>query len=661
MAVEQYLFIGDLKNVKDKIQKHKTIFTRLLELCKTYERVVLSSDTDTSPGFAVVNLALLTLLNGERRWLEESKRWIFHAVNQPDWDESDEAELLFGIGLALSWLDKLLLDEEKEQISIKLLSQCRSVFSFINTHQKESWPGQYWFHHNWMNYTGFVTAAYALKKYSPAESKEWTERTKENFKTLLPLLPDDGSNYEGITKWKEGILWLLMYAHLVRDEEGLDLFKDSSYLKNTFYYRLYQCSPVFEQHYNFGNCHDKRGSHSIAVYYKLASEYGIKEAQWMGDNILRNFLYREHKILPEAFLELLWFNPGIDKKAPTNLPKSRFFPDQGLLSCRSSWAPDAFAFAVKAGAPGGNRQWDTSWKMQGEEGFSRRNLSNQHADDGSIILWKGLNNYVVDEGFNREISASNHNMILFDGKGYIGDGKKDVYLNTKYHQKPEILTAIKKNELIYMVMDLSPMYDQQLQVEKLKRHFFYCGKNSLLIFDEVKSSNTETISWQIHTEDFLKKSGNQYKTDDGDFILTPLLRANLVSSRETKVINSTPTHRSKMENLTLHTTNTGDTTYFLKHIDTGCPYDKVEFEELMDENWVGVSITRGTMIDTIFLAKNPENGVRKSFPGIEGESDASFVYLIEKDGELENSMYLGDYLNLSGIEIDNNKVDNMVI
>ena len=78
------------------------------------------------------------------------------------------------------------------------------------------------------------------------------------------------------------------------------------------------------------------------------------EAQWMGEHVLNNLLYKEAfesnvrpGILPEAFLEMLWYNPDIKKRNPKNMPLNRFFPDLGLLSCRSDWGPKAFCFLGK--------------------------------------------------------------------------------------------------------------------------------------------------------------------------------------------------------------------------------------------------------------------------------------------------------------------------
>lgn len=68
-------------------------------------------------------------------------------------------------------------------------------------------------------------------------------------------------------------MWLFVYAHLLKVQEGIDYFQSSPYLKNTFYYRLYQCNGDFTRQMNYGDCHDRYSSHPVCVYYKVAAEY----------------------------------------------------------------------------------------------------------------------------------------------------------------------------------------------------------------------------------------------------------------------------------------------------------------------------------------------------------------------------------------------------
>lgn len=632
MRDKPYLFIEDLDLLKKKVESNSHLYTRLVEQCKRYESVILTEKhpkgSSSFMGMAAANLSLLALLSGEKRWITESKRWIFTALSYKQWGHThllypdiSSSWLLFGLALSYSWISDFMTKDEKNIYSNRLLIQGNKKWDYQQRHKKDGWPIRYWQHHNWLNYTGLATVAYALQEDYPEKSKIWLESSKQNFKKILSFLPDDGSDYEGVTYWRYGIIWLIQYAHLIKTHEGIDLYKKSNFLKNTFFYRLYQCSPIFEQNYNFGDCHDTRSGHSSAVYFKLASEYKIPEAQWMGDNVIKNLLYKEAYessikpgILPEAFLELIWYNPCIPKRIPKNLAKSKLFPDLGLLSCRSSWSPDAFSFSVKAGYPGGKKQWKKSWELEKEEGFTRRSLCHQHADDGSFILWKGANNYVIDDGYNREVKAEDHNIITFDGRGYSDEGKHNIFTATQEHQFSTIECCVKKDNITYTVMNLKAVYDETLGIKVLKRHFLYSGFDDLIIFDEVEVENSKTISWQIHSEDHLISDNRRYSTLDGNFVLTPLLNKNLIAKRESKIISAvlnlqdpeTKTRR-KMEKLSFDVENLNKKQYFLNHIQTGVINRGINIDCTEDELGFNITTTNGNIVNQIFINKTGEN------------------------------------------------------
>ena len=86
-------------------------------------------------------------------------------------------------------------------------------------------------------------------------------------------MPEDGSDYEGVVYWRYGASWLFIAAHLFKTQGEKDYYRTNEFLKNTFYYRLYQSTAELDEIINFGDCHDRRSGHSAAVYYKVASEY----------------------------------------------------------------------------------------------------------------------------------------------------------------------------------------------------------------------------------------------------------------------------------------------------------------------------------------------------------------------------------------------------
>ena len=239
-------------------------------------------------------------------------------------------------------------------------------------------------------------------------------------------------------------MWLFVYAHLLKVQEGIDYFQSSPYLKNTFYYRLYQCNGDFTRQMNYGDCHDRYSSHPVCVYYKVAAEYRNGHAQKLGNMVVKEFLAQEAAnskvkpgILPEAIFEFLWYDPSVEEREFDDLPLARYFEDLGLLALRSSWQRDARVFSIKCGAPGGAKQWREGWKILQDEGIDLFSLSHHHPDNLSYIFASGGEYFTCEDGYNRNLMPDNHNVLLVDGRYTDAQDVNDVYMTSVEQRQKE--------------------------------------------------------------------------------------------------------------------------------------------------------------------------------------------------------------------------------
>ena len=284
--MSNYLFIDqDINNLREDINHTKAVvYKRLYEQCRRYGNETLFEEQPhgsvTFMGIASANLSLLYLLTKQPHYLKEAKRWIFTCVNYPHWgsDKNRDIDLsaawiLFGLSLSYDWLKKALPEDERHKLRDKLILQASRMYEHNQLNKESGWSAHYWQNHNWINMTGLAAAGYAVVDEYP-DAQQWIDATKENFEFVYSVLPDDGSDYEGVVYWRYGAMWLFVYAHLVKEREGIDYFATTPFLKNTFYYRLYQAAPDLQRQINFGDCHDRFSGHSTAIYYKTAAEYG---------------------------------------------------------------------------------------------------------------------------------------------------------------------------------------------------------------------------------------------------------------------------------------------------------------------------------------------------------------------------------------------------
>jgi len=204
-----YLLINDrLDQYKANLTtSHKDHFVRLVEQCRRYEGVSLTVEhpptSITYMGMAVANLSLAYKLTGQKHYLEEAKRWMFTAVGYDVWGygflvdvDLSASWLLYGLGLSYDWIKEDLTKEELKLVLDKLILQGNKMFNYGEENKGNCWSTDYWQNHNWINYTGLLVTALAIRsEYGGAA--HWVEVIKENFKLVYEYLPDDGSNYEG--------------------------------------------------------------------------------------------------------------------------------------------------------------------------------------------------------------------------------------------------------------------------------------------------------------------------------------------------------------------------------------------------------------------------------------------------------------------------------
>ncbi|UJF15723.1 DUF4962 domain-containing protein [Jeotgalibaca sp. MA1X17-3] len=517
--MKKYLFLDqDIHQLrKDIYTSKKKFYKRLAEQCKGYLSAELPEEhpqkSTTYYGMAIANLSLMYILTEQEEYLEGAKRWMLAVSKYPHWGNAhlvdvdlSAAWILFGLSIGYDWLKDDLSIEDSTLIKEKLLLQGNRMYDYKVKTEGKGWSTNYWQNHNWINLNGLATAGYALVEENP-NCQAWIDSAKDNFEIVFEGLPEDGSSYEGVVYWRYGAMWLFIYGHLLKEREGIDYFKESGFLKNTFDYRLYQAAPNLAEQIPFGDCHDRNSGHSTAIYYKVAAEYGNPYAQYMGDEVVDHLLYEEaYKsqvkpgILPESFFELIFYDPKVEKKDFKDLPLVKKFDDLGLVVIRDSWERDATHFSFKCSPPGGAKQWERLWKLKEEKGYNSFGLSHHHPDNNSFIMHANGEFLAIDEGYNRKSKLATHNGVLVDDVGYHDEGQKNVYSEYSQDMVGKLEAFVDEKEFVYVVGETAKTYQKDLEMQKAKRHIIYLKDGVFIMIDELASSKEHTYSWLLHTD-----------------------------------------------------------------------------------------------------------------------------------------------------------------
>ncbi len=625
--MREYIFLNnnidkyrkDIKGTRKK--KYERLYTQCQRLCDEVLPKEHPQKSTTYIGIGVVNLSFMYLLTQEERYLEKAKEFLFAAVGYEKWGNAhlvnvdlSASWIMFGMSVAYDWLKDDLTEEECKLIKDKLILQSKIMYDYKVENHGKGWSTNYYQNHNWINMTGLAAAGYVLKdEYEFA--KEFIEISKENFDRVYSYLSGDGSNYEGVVYWHYGVIWLFIYADMVKKQGGKDYFATSKFLENTFFYKLYQTTPNLEENANFGDCHDRRSGHCPAIYYKTASEYHNGYAQFLGDYVLDNFLYKEHcnsklkpGIISEGFFEYIWYNPEIESKNLSELPLHRHFEDLGLISIRDSWERDGLFFSLKCGAPGGEKQWKKLWELYNEENINAFSLSHNHPDNNSFILNKNNTYFAIDDGYNRNIKAIDHNTIIVDNETCEVDNVNDVLVSSAfklleagYNPEKELTGRIKnfyvENDFITFTGDNKGYYKKSLNIIKSERTVIYSNSKFIIMIDKIISDNKHEYSYILNSDKHPVINENYllYDYPLEKMFLYPVLpkdkNIDMVSNTIKAVMTTQEPDKfviNKMKTLKISTADKVKKAYFVNII----AFEKIEIVEVETEDYIEISVEK---------------------------------------------------------------------
>ncbi|MFB7342258.1 hypothetical protein ACFCZ6_19600 [Streptomyces hydrogenans] len=442
-------------------------------------------------GPAAANTALAYRISGDPGHLAECARWLTAAARLPHWGKAhlpdhdlDAAWLLHGTALALHWTGEALPEDIRSLVRDKLLLQGSRLYAYAVATEGGWWSSSYWQNHNWICHAGLATAGYVLGR------EDWTDRAKGNLGTVLDLLPDDGSHAEGVVYWRYGVPWLAIHLDLLQEAEGTDWWERGGFLRNTFRFRLHQSAPGHARIVDHGDCHDRRSGHSAALYHRLAARYGIAEAQWLGDLVTRDLLKDEAErsgvrpgILPEAYLEYLWYDPAVPAAPPTTTPTSAYFPDLGLVTARTGWDADATAVSFKAGPGGGHKAWRHSAEHRRTRGWDTLSAGHHHPDSGAFVLLSRDAHLVVEDGYSNRKRAADHNLLLVDGQGHADEDRYHVYEGIPHERQARQRDVLAEGGWAHATAAVAALYDPALGVTRLDRTLVFTPAGRLVLLD----------------------------------------------------------------------------------------------------------------------------------------------------------------------------------
>jgi hypothetical protein len=219
---------------------------------------------------------------------------------------------------------------------------------------------------------------------------------------------DQGANYEGVLYSIYGLENVFLFADILKQTGGEDLFENPALQKLINYY--IQSAIPGEKTLDARN--DSLYEHNPStLLLKIASEYNDGTAMWLYENRPSVTSYNTWSPGISFFLQLLWANANeVSPVTPqmAGVPLAEYFQGRGLCTWRTGWKSDDAMLSVEAG--------------------KYYIVTHNQADKGHFTFYGYGYKWACDTGYANNNTPDGraqtvaHNCVLIDGLGQARSG-----------------------------------------------------------------------------------------------------------------------------------------------------------------------------------------------------------------------------------------------
>ncbi len=501
-----------------------------------YGSVTVSYDTDTrDTGDVTVNFLMLYLLTKglsgyetkNARYLEETIEWVTYSLQYPFWgtlgyqnDDLAAGQQLFSCAMVYHFLKDELKDRTVTQIMGTDGSSEEAYNNTVKTYENQSflealemrlWQAgsdmyahrvdgsSYVGNHQHVRMGGLMAAATALREQEnltdeqKTELMKWTATAVSKIGYGMNSLQPDGTSQEGFGYWEYGSDWMIKTGLVARASLGIDLFELTDAFKYSAEYILYNLLP--SDYWTSSSSSLKFGDSPGLNWYGpsqhlrfIAAEYDDAMAQWLAEKVEQGGINSSNASI---WMGILTTDETVEPVAPSYEETLRVFEDLQIAIGRTDWSDSAQMMAMKCGLPMGQNAKDliNSGAYDG-----RFDAGHSHTDANHVVIYANGEFLLWDDG-NTNKQTSNHNTLLVDGKGQMGEG---AYLDEKKYldtaKDPCIKIAESNDVYDYLVGDATGAYDKSLGLELFERNVLWLkDEQVMLVVDNVRTNESSDL------------------------------------------------------------------------------------------------------------------------------------------------------------------------
>ena len=449
-------------------------------------------------GNTMPTLALAYLLSNDTNYLNSARDWALASCAYPTWgwgrvDGMDLAAChqLFGLGIVYDWCYQGLGEAARQRIRETLARRAQAMFEAAATGQAW-WRRSYLQNHLWVDACGLAGAGLALFDENK-DANLWIGFSLDKFRKTMVALGPDGASHEGVGYWEYGVEYLLKFMDLARQQLDVNLF-ENDWWRRTASYPIYMGLPRLA--WTRSNCivdiadcprgHWYGPDHLLRA---LAREYREGHAQWLAQEIDR----ADVAASSAPWLNLLWYDPTVPALSLGTLPTLHHFDDMEIVSARSGWSGNESLVVFKCGPFIGH---------QGIQEFSYDPGGGHVHPDANHFVVFGTGEWLIrDDGYRAKWTGQ-HNTLLVDGEGQMGEGKQwfDGSEPLAVKAQPRITRVYSSRTLDHIVGDAAAAYPARLGVQRFQRHLLFLKPDVLLVIDDIQLTEPRALELRFHPE-----------------------------------------------------------------------------------------------------------------------------------------------------------------
>ncbi len=371
-------------------------------------------------GNAMPVLAMAYVVTGQRQYLESAQAWALASCGYKTWgggriDGMDLAagHQLFGLGIVYDWCQADLDEATRRTIRETIVRRGSAMFEAAAT-GKVWWGRSYMQNHLWVNACGLSVAGLAV--FDEVEDADlWVGFALDKFRRSIDALGPDGASHEGVGYWEYGVEYLLKFMHVAHELLGHDLYQHD-WWRRTARYPLYLGLPraAWTSRSCIVDIADCPRGHWYGPDYLLrglAHVYHDPHAQWLAQEMDE----ADVAARGASWLNLVWYDPSVPAEPPTALPTLHHFDDMDIVSARSDWSGNESLVVLKCGPFLGHKAvQEFSYDPGG---------GHVHPDANHFVLFGAGQWLVRDDGYRAKWTGQ-HNTLLIDGRGQLGEGQQ---------------------------------------------------------------------------------------------------------------------------------------------------------------------------------------------------------------------------------------------